>query len=226
MLTYGLFTEFTTCAFVEFATETLFDEIVETVAKGFETHVVDDLVDEGVLQQELGLVERNTSLTHVEEGRIVELANGRAVGTFHIIGIDLEHGLGVHTGLTGGRQVLVGHLRGGLLGPMLHEHTTSKGTCGLIVEHVFVEFVRGAMRCLMGNERVVVDVLLLIGYHTAIALALGTLAREREVEFVAGDTIVQGDDIVVDTAVGLLVDIDIAHAYILIMGLLETLEIE
>ena len=45
-----LLAEFATGAFVEFATETLFDEIVETVAKGFETHVVDDLVDEGVLQ--------------------------------------------------------------------------------------------------------------------------------------------------------------------------------
>ena len=36
----------------------------------------------------------------------------------------------------------------------------------------------------------------------------------------------QGDHIVVHTAVSLLADIDIAHAYILIMRLLQTIEVE
>ena len=82
--------------------------------------MVDDLVDEGVLQQELGLVERDTSLTHIEKGCIVELANGRTMGTFHVISIDFKHRLGIHTGLFGSRQILVGHLRDSLLSPMLH----------------------------------------------------------------------------------------------------------
>ena len=49
---------------------------METVAKRFELHLVDDFVDKCVLQQQLGLLQRDTTLAHVEEGGIVELANG------------------------------------------------------------------------------------------------------------------------------------------------------
>ena len=97
-------------AFVELATEALLYQVVQTVAQGDESHVVDDLIDEGVLQEQLGFLKGYASLTHVEESGIVELANSRSVGTLHVIGIDLEHRLGVHTGFTGGRQILVGHL--------------------------------------------------------------------------------------------------------------------
>ena len=50
--------------------------MVQAVAEGFELHVVDDFVDEGVLKQQLGLIEGDASLAHVEEGGIVELSNG------------------------------------------------------------------------------------------------------------------------------------------------------
>ena len=68
--------------------------------------------------------------------------------------------------------------------------------------------------------------LLLVGDDTTVALALGALAREGEVELVAGDAVVQGDDVVVHAAVGLLVDVDIADAYILMMCLLHAIEVE
>ena len=45
-----LFAELAALAFVEFSAETFFYQVVEAVAEGFELHVVDDLVDEGVLQ--------------------------------------------------------------------------------------------------------------------------------------------------------------------------------
>ena len=114
---------------------------MEAVAKGFERHVVDDLVDKSILQQEFGFFKRDAPLTHVEEGRIIELANSRAMRALHIIRIDFEHGLGVHTGLLRGSEVLIGHLRGGFLGTMLYQDLSSKSTCSLIVEHIFVEFV-------------------------------------------------------------------------------------
>ena len=78
----------------------------------------------------------------------------------------------------------------------------------------------------MGNQCVVVDVLLLVGYHTTIALTFSTFTTESEVELVTGRAVVQGDDIVVHTTVGLLVDIDIAHTDVLGVGLLEALEVE
>ena len=50
-----LFAQFAPLTLAQFASEALLHEVVQTVAEGFELHVVDDLVDEGVLQQELGL---------------------------------------------------------------------------------------------------------------------------------------------------------------------------
>ena len=78
----------------------------------------------------------------------------------------------------------------------------------------------------MRNQRVVVYMLLLVGYHTTIALTLGSLTREGKVEFIAGNTIMEGDDIVVHTTIGLLIDIDIAHTDIFGMRLFEAIQIQ
>ena len=165
-------------------------------------------------------------MAHIEQGGIVELADGGTVGTLHVVGVDLEHRLGVHTGLAAGGEVLVGHLRRRLLGSVLHEHTAREGARRLVVEDVLVELAGRAVGHTVGDEGVVVDMLLLVGDDTAVALALGALAREGEVETVAGGAVVQGDDVMVHAAVGLLVDVDVAEAYILMMCLLHTIEVE
>ena len=82
------------------------------------------------------------------------------------------------------------------------------------------------MRHLVSNQRVVVHMLLLIGNHTAIAGTLSTLAREGQVKFVSCNAVMQRDHIMIHATVSLLIDIDIAHAYILIMGLFQTIEVE
>ena len=86
---YMLFAEFTALTFVEFPAETLFHQMVETVAEGFELHVVDDFVDEGILKEQFSLIKRDASLAHIKQGGIVQLTYRRAVSTLHIIGIDL-----------------------------------------------------------------------------------------------------------------------------------------
>ena len=68
--------------------------------------------------------------------------------------------------------------------------------------------------------------LLLVGNHTTKALALGSLAREGEVELVTGGAIVEGDDVVVHTTIAPLINIDIAHSDILMMRLFKTIEVE
>ena len=136
-----LFTNSATGTFVEFATEAFLYKVMKAIAEGFKIHVVDNFVDEGILQQEFGLFKRDASLTHVEERSVVELSNGRTMSTLHIVGIDLKHRLGIHTSLLGSRQVLVGHLRGSLLSPMFYQDFSCKGTCGLVVEDIFIEFV-------------------------------------------------------------------------------------
>ena len=147
----NLFTEPAASALVQLSSEALLHQIVKAVTEGFELHVIDDLVDEGILQEQFGLFEGDASLAHIEESRIVELAYGRTMSTLHIVGVNLQHRLGVHTCLFGSCQILIGHLRRSLLGTMLHQHTTCKGTCRLVVEHVFIEFVAGAVRHFVGD---------------------------------------------------------------------------
>ena len=57
---------------------------------------------------------------------------------FHIIGINLEHGLGEHPCLACGTDILVAHLRRGFLCTVAHEHPTGECTGGLLVEHIFI----------------------------------------------------------------------------------------
>ena len=96
--------------FAELAAEALLHKIVQTVAKRNELHLVDDFVDESKLQQQFGLLHGNATLLHIEQGRIVELSYGAAMGTLHIIGIDLKHGLRVHPRCLGSTKILIGHL--------------------------------------------------------------------------------------------------------------------
>ena len=109
---------------------------------------------------------------------------------------------------------------------MAHQHTAGKGSARLVVEHIFIEFVARAMTHLVVDERIVVHHLVFVGNHTTIAEALGSLALEHEVEAVAGDSVVEGNHVVVHTAVGLLFYIDIAHTAVLDVGLLQAIEVE
>ena len=62
----------------------------------------------------------DAALSHVKQCGIIDLAHSGAVGAFHVVSIDFKHGLGVHTRTVGCRQILVSHLRGRLLCPVLH----------------------------------------------------------------------------------------------------------
>ena len=168
----------------------------------------------------------NATLLHVEEGRVVELAHGRSVRTLHVVGVDLKHGLRVHTRRLGHAEVLVGLLRGGLLGSMAHQHTTGEGTHGMSIEHIFIELMRVAMAHLMVDERIVVHTLAFVGYDTAVAPTLSPFALEGEIEHVAGGAVMKRDDIMAHATVGLLLNIHVAHTCVLLVGLLQAVEVE
>ena len=108
---------------------------------------------------------------------------------------------------------------------MFNQHPSSKGTRGIVVEHIFIEFVAVAVGDVVDNKRIVVYMLLLVGNDTAAQPALCTLAAEVQVESVTSGAIVQGDDIVGDMAVGLLLHIDIANAGVLHMSLFQAIEV-
>ena len=79
--------------------------------------------------------------------------------------------------------------------------------------------------CVVDN-RIVVNVLVLVCNYTTVAKALTAFTLEHEIEFVARNTVVQCDDIMVDTAVSLLLDINVGNAHILGVGLLQTVQFE
>ena len=146
--------------------------------------------------------------------------------TLHIIGIYLQHRLGEHTGSLGGTKILISFLRCCLLSTMTYQHTTSKGSSGLTIEYIFIKFIAGTMSHLMINECIVIHHLILIGNDTTIAETFCSLALEHQVETVAGDTIMKGNHIMVHTAVGLLLYINIADTTVLVMSLLKTIKIK
>ena len=82
------------------------------------------------------------------------------------------------------------------------------------------------MTHLMIDECIVINHLVLVGNHTTIAEALGSLALEHEVESVAGDTVMKGDDVMVYTAVSLLLNVNVADTTVLVMSLFQTIEVE
>jgi hypothetical protein len=74
-----LLAQFASFAFAEFAAEALVHQVMKPVAERFEVHLVDDLVDEGCLQQQFGFLEADAPLLHVEEGGIIDLSHGASM---------------------------------------------------------------------------------------------------------------------------------------------------
>ncbi len=129
-------------------------------------------------------------------------------------------------GVAGGTDVLVAHFRDCLLGSGAHEHTTGKGSLGLSVEHILIKLVACTVRHTMVYQSIVVHMLPLVGYHAAVKPAFGPLTRHDEIGAVARNAVVQRDDVVVDTAAGLLLDIQIAHSHVLCMRLLKAVKVK
>ena len=200
--------------------------MMQAIAQWLQLHLVDDFVDKCKLKEQLSLLTAHTTLLHIEQCRIVELTNSTTMRTFHIVGINLQHRLGEHTGCLCSTEVLVGFLRSSLLGTMTNQYSAGKSTTSLTIEHILIKLVAGTMTHLMIDERIVIYHLVLVGNHTTIAEALSSLAFEYEVEAVAGNTVMKGDDVMVYTAVCLLLDIHVADTAVLVMSLLQAIEVE
>src|SRR3712207_7677267 len=68
------------------------------------------------------------------------------MGTLHVIGVDFQHRLGVHTGGIGSYTILIGFLTDGLLRIMTHQNTAGNSTGGVIVAHIFIKLDRKSTR--------------------------------------------------------------------------------
>lgn len=163
------FTQAATLTLVQATAEAHLHEMMQTVLKWLQFHLVNNLIDEGKLQEEPCLIKTHTALLHIEKRRVVELTHRRPMVALHVVSIYLKHRLGVHVCLLSGAEVLVGFLRDSLLSTMADEYLSCKSADRLVVEDVLIQLVAGAMADHMVDERVVVDMLLLVGDDTTVA---------------------------------------------------------
>ena len=80
----------------------------------------------------------------VEQLALVELARGRAMRAFHVVGEDLELGLGVDLDVGRQQQIVVGLIGVGLLGVAPDHDLAGEHRVRLAVEHALVELVADA----------------------------------------------------------------------------------
>ena len=172
---------------------------MQAVAQWFKLYLVYHFIDKSELKEQFGLLLADATLSHIEQCGIIELSYGRAMRAFHVVGVYLKHRLGVHSGCLCGAKVLVYFFTDSLLCSMTHENTTCERSSRLVVEHILVELVTRTVAHLMVDERVVVDVLCLVGYHATVAPALGTFTFKHHVKTVAGNSVMQSDYIMVET---------------------------
>src|ERR1035437_8131461 len=131
----------------------------QRIAQRLHFDAIDYVLRECVGQQAAGLALADAARLQVEERFAVELADGGAMGAAHIVGEDLQLGFGIHHGVVGEDQVLVGLLGIGLLCVLADDDFAVEDGVGLAVENALVEFVAGAVRLGVIDDRMIVDVL-------------------------------------------------------------------
>ena len=82
------------------------------------------------------------------------------------------------------------------------------------------------MTYLMVDKSIIVNMLTLVTYHTTISKTFCSLALENKVETIASNAIMQSYHIMVYHAISLLLNINIAHASVLIVSFLQAIEVE
>lgn len=131
--------------------------------------------------------------TDVEQGLFVKLTDSGAMGTFDIIVVNLQEGLGVDESLVGEEDVLVGLVGFGFDGTFANKHMTIESTLCAIVKNALVEFVAFAVGESVVDENVVVDTLLLVVKVESVCLYLAVLAEHTHLSMVANVATIERD---------------------------------
>ncbi len=114
------------------------------------------------------LVTRQAARAQVEEGGLVELAHGRAVGALHVLGVDLELGLGVDLGLRRQEQVVIRLLRVRAVRAGVHQRLAVEHTARAPVQDAAVFLGAPGRAHAVIHAGVIVDVLASVGEVKAV----------------------------------------------------------
>ena len=115
--------------------------MMHTVSERLERNGVDYVGHKRAHKQAFGFFQGDSPRAQIEEGALIELACRCAVRTLHIVAVDEQLWLGMHSG--GGReqQVAVG-LVGVCAGcSRQYRHKSLEGAFGTVVEHEFKQLV-------------------------------------------------------------------------------------
>src|SRR5690554_6349515 len=186
----------------------LIEEVIQPrlggIAHGFYRNLLDQLVDERHGQQYVGLPATDASGNQVEHGSFIQLANGGAVGALDVIRVDFQLRLGVDLGTVGEQQVLVVHIRVGLLGVLVDMNPAIKHRVGLVRSNVAVGLFAVAVGGYVVNGCVVVVVLFTLGNHHAIELGFRAFAFQANLQVVPAQRAAEAYAVALDAGVALL----------------------
>ena len=142
---------------------------------------------EGVGEQAPRRLDADAARAQVEDRVLVELADGRAVRAAHVVGEDLELGIGVDQRLRGEQQVAAGLLGVGLLRLRVDVDAAVEDAARALVEHALEQLVARGVGLGVVDPHVKVGELAATHQIEAVERHLRAFAGERRLDVVAGD---------------------------------------
>ncbi len=146
-----------------------------------------NVVGEGKCQHGAGFVFADAARPQIKQRFLIELPDGCAVRTAHVIRKDFQLRLGVDSRVRRQQHRLIGLLGVGFLRILAHENFAVEYASRLAVQNAFVQFVAVAVRQGMVNRRVVIYQLLVFGMIHAIQRTFDAFAAQIGVEIIADD---------------------------------------
>ncbi|CDB12081.1 unknown [Bacteroides sp. CAG:633] len=148
------------------------------------------------------------------------------MATLHVVGIDFQLWLRVHTSLARGTKVAVGLLRTGVLCTGTNQYQSGKSTRSLIVEHILEKLVRRTAGHGMVDDGVSIDMLVLVSNGHAAEVDFGILASQGHVDSIACGATCQRHTVQQDITSTVLTDVHAADTHGAGMCFLQLVEVE
>src|SRR6185437_15940188 len=113
--------------------------------------------------------------------------DGGAVGTLHVVRVNLKLGLGVHLRIVGEQEIAIGLLGVRLLRVLVDDNAAVEDAVGVLVQNAIVELPAAAMRAGVFDEHVIIKVLPAGADEESIDQAFAALARKDGMDIIADD---------------------------------------
>ena len=127
----------------------------------------------------------DSARAQIEECFLIDLPDGCAVGALHIVGVDLQLGLGINLRVIGEEQVAVGLLGIGFLRIFVNDDSAVKNTVRVVIEDAVIELAAIAVRAGMLDQHVIVYMLMAAAEEETVDQAFAAFSGEHRMHVVA-----------------------------------------